>query len=132
MNEEPRNPGKISLTAHDGEMTSNESLARLPNPAGFALRSLLVRRRAAERSPGEPSLAAAEGRLLDTYLAALASGQRGSADLVDRLADVPFDGLRRIVEAYVALDEPVEPHTHRAFKRCSTARAAARSPRGRR
>jgi hypothetical protein len=70
--------------------------------------------RAAE--PAAESIDAIESAQLQKYLAELRAGGAGRAASVELLADVSFDGLKQIIEAYVALDEPVEPHTHRAFQ----------------
>jgi hypothetical protein len=57
-----------------------------------------------------------ELRDLARYLASLSSGQPGSAEQVERLADISFAGLRQTMQAYADLQSPIEPHTHRSFQ----------------
>jgi hypothetical protein len=52
---------------------------------------------------------------LRRYLADLKAGRPGSAAQVDRLAGLPFAGLREVMQAYADLPASAEPHTHRAF-----------------
>lgn len=53
---------------------------------------------------------------LKRYLAELQMGRPGSAALTDRLAEIPFTGLLQVIQTYVDLQTPIEPHTHRAFQ----------------
>lgn len=62
------------------------------------------------------SLESVEAAQLRRYLTELTAGQPGRAATVDQLADVSFAGLHEVIEAYIELDEPVEPHTHRSFQ----------------
>jgi len=61
------------------------------------------------------TLEALERQDLRRYLAELRAGRPGSAATVERLAGLSFAGLREIIDAYLALPEPIEMHTHRAF-----------------
>ncbi len=67
-------------------------------------------------APAADSIDSAESEHLLQYLAQLQAGQPGRAASVEELADVSFAGLRQIIEAYVDLEQPVEPQTHRAFQ----------------
>lgn len=62
------------------------------------------------------TLAAVELAELKAYLADLQQGKPGSAIQTDRLAELPFAGLKATIQAYVDLKEPIEPATHRAFQ----------------
>lgn len=57
-----------------------------------------------------------ELRNLTRYLATLSSGQPGSAEQIERLADISFAGLQQTMQAYADLQPPIEPHTHRSFQ----------------
>lgn len=62
------------------------------------------------------SLEAVDLTELKRYLAELKMGRPGSAAQTDRLAEIPFTGLLEAIRAYVELEAPIEPHTHRAFQ----------------
>lgn len=62
------------------------------------------------------TLAERDARLLDRYLATLATGAPADAAMVDRLAEMPYRDMLRVIEAYIELPEDAESHTHRAFQ----------------
>jgi hypothetical protein len=62
------------------------------------------------------TLAERDTHLLERYLQSLAAGTPADAALVDRLAEMSFADLQRVMRAYVELPNDAEPHTHRAFQ----------------
>jgi hypothetical protein len=61
------------------------------------------------------SLEATELAELRRYLADLKAGQPCDAARVEKLVGVSFSGLREVMQSYIDLESPIEPHTHRAF-----------------
>jgi len=53
---------------------------------------------------------------VEHYLDDVARGARGQPAMVDRFAGLSWPGVRFVIERYAALDEPVDPAIHRAFR----------------
>lgn len=62
------------------------------------------------------SLDGLEAQALDRYLDDLARGEPGQAVQVDRLGELSWPNLRRLMERYASLTDPIDPATHRAFQ----------------
>lgn len=62
------------------------------------------------------TLAERDSKLLDRYLKTLAAGAPADAAMVDRLAEMPYGDMLRVMQAYAKLPNDAEAHTHRAFQ----------------